>query len=153
LALLGECCHWGTRAIKQVGVAERTHNNMVLRCGVGLALLLSKGPTSQAYDLLTEARTLSESLDDTTCQLRATYGLWLLSIRKAKFGESLAIAREYGVLDGTSWDGVASPMAGHMLGISRFFLGDNASAAVDLEQAALCTRPQQAAMRSTSAWT
>ena len=44
-------------------------------------------------------------------------------------------AREYAVLAETFWDGVASPMAGHMLGISRFCLGENASAAVDLEQA------------------
>jgi non-specific serine/threonine protein kinase len=108
---------------------------MVLRCGVGLALLLSKGPTPQAYDSLTEARALSESLDDTTCRLRATYGLWLLAIRTANFPEALAIAREYGVLAATFLDGVASPMAGHMLGISRFCLGENASAAVDLEQA------------------
>ena len=135
LALLSECCYWGARAIAKLGTAERTHDNMVLRCGVGLALLLSKGPTPQAYDSLTEARALSESLDDTTCQLRAIYGLWLLAIRAAKFRESLAIGRQYAVLAETFWDGVATPMAGHMLGISRFCLGENASAAVDLEQA------------------
>jgi hypothetical protein len=135
LALLGECCYWGAWAIAKLGTAEGTHDNMVLQCGVGLALLLSKGPTPQAYDSLTEARALSESLDDTTCQLRAIYGLWLLAIRTANFREALAIAREYGVLAETFLDGVVSPMAGHMLGISRFCLGENASAAVDLEQA------------------
>jgi non-specific serine/threonine protein kinase len=76
-------------------------------------------------------------LGDTAYQLRVIYGLWLVAMRAADIRASLARAREYEVLAETFHDSVAGgrpPMA-HLVGISRFHLGDNASAAVALEQA------------------
>jgi non-specific serine/threonine protein kinase len=136
VSLLSECCDRGLKAIAQLGAAAGTRHEMMLQCGVGLALLYSRGVTPDARMALTRARILAEALADIGCQLRAIYGLWLLALRGADFQECLVVACEYEVHARNADDPMAGTTADLILGVSRYCLGDPAAAADNLERAA-----------------
>jgi non-specific serine/threonine protein kinase len=135
LSLLSECCVWGQRALAHLGTAEGTHDEMVLQCGVGLSLTYVRGMTPDARAALTRALTLSEALADFTCRFRALYGLWLFALRVVDFRECLALAHQYERLAQSIGDSPESAVADWMLGMSRYYLGEHADAAVNLERA------------------
>jgi len=135
VSLLSECCDWGVKALARLGTAEGTRDEMVLQCGLGLALTYVRGMTQEARSALTKALTLSEALADFIHQFRAIYGLWLFALRVIDFRGSLALARKYELLAETIADPTASATANWMLGVSRYYLGEHAGAAANLQRA------------------
>jgi predicted ATPase/DNA-binding winged helix-turn-helix (wHTH) protein len=98
LSLLSECCDWAVTALAHLDTAEGTRDEMVMRCGLGLALIYVKGMTREARSALTRALTLSEALGDACYRFRALYCLWLFALRVVDFRESLALAHQYELL-------------------------------------------------------
>jgi non-specific serine/threonine protein kinase len=135
VSLLSECCDWGVKALAHLGTAEGTRDEMVLQCGLGLALTYVRGMTQEARSALTRALTLSEALADFHYRFRALYGLWLFALRVVDFRECLALAHQYELLAETTGDSAASAIADWMLGVSRYYLGEHASAAANLQRA------------------
>jgi predicted ATPase/DNA-binding winged helix-turn-helix (wHTH) protein len=135
VSLLSECCDWGVKALARLGSAEGTRDEMVLQCGLGLALTYVRGMTQEARSALTKALMLSEALADFSHQFRAIYGLWLFALRVVDFRECLALARKYEQLAENIGDPTASATANWMLGMSRYYLGEHASAAANLQRA------------------
>jgi tetratricopeptide (TPR) repeat protein len=91
--------------------------------------------TPDARAALTKALTLSEALRDFNHRFRALYGLWLFALRVVDFRECLALARKYELLAETIGDPAASATADWMLGMSRYYLGEHAAAAANLQRA------------------
>jgi predicted ATPase/DNA-binding winged helix-turn-helix (wHTH) protein len=135
VSLLSECCDWGVKALAHLGTAEGTHDEMVLQCGVGLAFTYSRGMTPEARSALTKALMLSEALGDFNYRFRAIYGLWLFALRVVDFRECLALAAKYELLAETNGDPPARATADWMLGMSRYYLGEHAGAAANLQRA------------------
>jgi len=108
---------------------------MVLQCGVGLALTYVRGMTPEARSALTKALLLSEELGDFNHRFRALCGLWLFALRVVDFRGCLALARKYELLAGTIDDPAASATADWVLGMSRYYLGEHAAAAANLQRA------------------
>ena len=146
LSPLSECCGWARKALGHLGAAEGTREEMVLQCGLGLALTYVKGMTEEARRALTRALTLSEALGDFSCRFRALYGLWLFALRVVDCRECLALAHRYELLAESIGDSGARAVAEWMLGMSRYQLGEYAIAAVNLQRAIGSDRM---AMRST----
>src|SRR5258707_6688824 len=48
VSLLSECCDWGVKALAHLGTAEGTRDEMVLQCGLGLALTYVRRMTQDA---------------------------------------------------------------------------------------------------------
>jgi non-specific serine/threonine protein kinase len=84
---------------------------------------------------LTKALVLAEALVDFSHQFRAMYGLSLFVLRVVDFRECLELARKYELLAETTGDRAASATADWMLGMSRYYLGEHAGAAANLERA------------------
>ncbi len=135
VSLLSECCNWGVKALAHLGLAEGTREEMLLQCGLGLALIYVRGMTQEARSALTRALRLSEALGDFNCRFRALYGLWLFALRVVDFRECLALAGQYEQLAETIGDPAASAIADWMLGMSRYYLAEHASAAANLQRA------------------
>jgi predicted ATPase/DNA-binding winged helix-turn-helix (wHTH) protein len=135
VSMLSECCDWAFKALAHLGVAEGTRDEMILQCGLGLGLTYVRGMTSDAWAALTRALTLSEALEDFNHRFRALYGLWLFALRVVDFRECLALARKYELLAETIGDPPASATADWMLGMSRYYLGEHAGAAANLQRA------------------
>jgi non-specific serine/threonine protein kinase len=135
LSPLSECCDWAGKALGHLGAAEGTREEMVLQCGLGLALTYVKGMTEEARSALTRALTLSEALSDFSCRFRALYGLWLFALRVVDCRECLALAHQYELLAESIGDSAARAVAEWMLGMSRYQLGEYARAAVNLQRA------------------
>ena len=121
VSLLSECCDWGVKALTHLGTAEGTHDELVLQCGVGLALTYVRGMTQEARSALTKALVLSEALGDFNHRFRSLYGLWLFALRVVDFRECLALARKYELLAEAIGDPAASATADWMLGMSRYY--------------------------------
>jgi non-specific serine/threonine protein kinase len=94
-ALLDECCEWATRAIAQIGQAAGSRIEMILQCGLGLALMHIKGMGSEALEALMKALSLASQFDDIEYLERATYGLWLFTLRRAQFRDSAEFSHQY----------------------------------------------------------
>ena len=135
VSLLSECCDWAVKALANLGAAGGTRDEMVLQCGLGLALTYVRGMTPDARSALTKALTLAETLADFSHRFRALYGLWLFALRVVDFRECLALARQYELLAETTGDPAAGATADWMLGMSRYYLGEHAGAAANLQRA------------------
>jgi len=135
LSLLSECCDWGLKAVAQLGAAEGTRDEMMLQCGLGKALTYSRGMQVDARVALTRALELAEALGDDNYQFRTAYILWLFALRVVDFRECLALACKCELLAQTMGDPAASAIANFAFGQSRYYLGEHAAAAANLERA------------------
>ena len=93
--LFHECCEWANMAVAEIGQAAGTRTEMILQCGLGLALMHTRGMVSEAREALTKALALAGQLEDFDYLERAAYGLWLFSLRRAQFRDSLEYSHRY----------------------------------------------------------
>jgi predicted ATPase/DNA-binding winged helix-turn-helix (wHTH) protein len=135
VSLLTECHDWSAKAVAQLGAAEGTRDEMVLQCGLGRALRLSRGMTPEGRTALTKALTLAEALGDLDYQLRAVFALWWFALRVVDFRGCLALAHKCEILAKTASDATARATADWILGISRYYLGEYDDARANLQQA------------------
>jgi predicted ATPase/DNA-binding winged helix-turn-helix (wHTH) protein len=134
MSLLSECCDWGLKAVAQLGPAEGTCEEMKLQCGLGQSLTYSRGMRPDARAALTRALTLAEALADFNYQFRAIWGLWFFALRVVDFRECLAQSHKCERLAATADDRTASATADLMSGIARYYLGEHAAAAANLQR-------------------
>lgn len=134
MSLLNECCDWCLRALAQLGAAKGTRDEMLLQCSLGQALTFSRGMQSDAKAALTRAVALAAELNDPRCQFRATYVLWQYSLRHVDFRDCLALAGQCTTLAETMNDSAATAIADFAFGQARYYLGEHAAAAANLER-------------------
>ncbi len=127
-SLLTECCDWSRKALTQLGDATGMRQEMVLQCGLGLALVLTRGMSGDAHDALTRGLEIARAQNDLEYQQRAVFGLWLFKTRRLDFRASLSFARQYEQLTADSGDIAACAAADWMVGISQSFLGEHEDA-------------------------
>ena len=53
-SLPGECCEWAEKALAEIGAAAGTRREMALQCGLGSALIYSRGQSLLARAALTK---------------------------------------------------------------------------------------------------
>ena len=95
VSLVAEFCEWAEKALEQLGDGAGTRNEMVLQCGLGIALIYTQGMTPHAREVLMRALVLARRFEDFDYQQRATCGLWLFSARSMALTDAIAFAREY----------------------------------------------------------
>jgi predicted ATPase/DNA-binding winged helix-turn-helix (wHTH) protein len=134
MSLLNECCDWGLRALAQLGEAKGTRDEMLLQCSLGQALTFSRGMQNDARVALTRAVALATELGDPQCQFRATYVLWQYRLRHVDFRDCLALASQCTTLAETMNDAAATSIADFAFGQARYYLGEHAAAAANLER-------------------
>jgi predicted ATPase/DNA-binding winged helix-turn-helix (wHTH) protein len=134
MSLLNECCDWGLKAVAQLGDAVGTRQEMMLQNGLGQALTFSRGMQSDARAALARALALAESLADYERQVDALYGLWLFALRVVDFRECLAMAERCQVLAEATPGSVGNITAYWMLGQSQYYLGEQATAAANIQR-------------------
>ena len=135
LALLSECCDWGTKAVAQLGAAEGTRDEMRLQCSLGQSYTYSKGMRLDAKSALNRAAVLAEELGELQYQVRIYYALWLFDLRVSDFRGSMVYAHQCEVIGSGSGDALASATADLMFGLSRYYLAEHAKAAQHLTRA------------------
>jgi predicted ATPase/DNA-binding winged helix-turn-helix (wHTH) protein len=135
LSLLSECCEWGLKALANLGPAEGTRDEMILQCGLGLALTYTRGMHVDARNAFTRSLALAEASADVGYQVRAMYGLWLFDLRVVAFRQSLLMCERCEQLARSTGDPEATRIADHMFGSTRYFLAEHAAAAANLERA------------------
>jgi non-specific serine/threonine protein kinase len=125
VSLIGECCEWAAMALARIGPAMNTRREQVLQCGLGLALMHTTGMNDDARGALTRALSLARDVDDIDYQQRATYGLWMFTLRSAEYQTSLTFGRQYEAIAQRLDDPDARMMADMMIGVSRTILGEH----------------------------
>jgi predicted ATPase/DNA-binding winged helix-turn-helix (wHTH) protein len=136
MSLLTECHGWTGAAIASLAAADRgTRREMALQTAFAISLMYTMGMTSKAHAALVRAVELAKSLHDPEYQLRALTGLCTFRIRFADFRKALAFARQCEAAAEGLADPAAMPTADWMLGVSLYFLGEQAAARAHFERA------------------
>jgi predicted ATPase len=135
LSLLRECCDWGLKAVAALGAEQATRTEMMLQSGLGKALTYSRGMQHDAQVAITRALTLAESLGEAEYQFRNTYALWLFALRVVDFRRCLSLSEACEALAGTTNDAWAAATTDFAFGQTRYYLGEHAAAAANLEHA------------------
>jgi predicted ATPase/DNA-binding winged helix-turn-helix (wHTH) protein len=120
-SLLDECRRWVSLALDKHGATETTatHDEMVLRAALGTSLTWARGPVAETRTAWSRALDLARKLGDTGIELQAQYGLWLFSLRRGHFSESLRFATEMMTLATEAKDDEAFATAQRLAGVSR----------------------------------
>ena len=134
MSLLTESCDWAEKAIAKIGNAVGTRSEMILQCGLGLALTYTRGMNAPARTALTRALALAEALRDFDYQQRATHGLWLFLGRSAASREALVFAHRYEDVVRTG-DHQSRAVADWIVGIPLAYMAAHGEAAERLERA------------------
>ncbi len=123
--LFGECCEWASMAVARIGQAAGTRTEMILQCGLGLALMHTRGMISEAREALMRALALAGQFEDFDYLERAAYGLWLFSLRRAEFRDSLVYSHRYREIATRSKDPTLYATAHAMTSVSHTILGEH----------------------------
>ncbi|WP_407178660.1 ATP-binding protein [Bradyrhizobium sp. STM 3562] len=137
LSLLTECQLWATRAIEALddGSNRNAGQELKLRAALGLALMLTKGTTSEVGALFTTALRLAEDIGDVPNQLCLVERLHLFHMTAGNFGEALDIAKRGEAAACKENDPVRLAHMQVALGISHHLAGDAALARFYVEAA------------------
>lgn len=133
-SLLGECCEWADKALAEIGAAAGTRREMVLRCGLGTALIYSRGQSSPARAALTKGLALARKFEDFDYRQRATFGLWQFVGRTESLNEALVIARRYEEI-ARDRDVQSRAMADWIIGVPLCYRPDHIEAGERLQRA------------------
>jgi predicted ATPase/DNA-binding winged helix-turn-helix (wHTH) protein len=134
MALLNECCDWGLKAVAQLGAAEGTREEMMLQCGLGQALIYSRGMQPAARVALARALTVAEALADIHYQLRVLYALWLYAIRVCDLRQCMSLAANSENLISSAGDSAASALSDFVYGLTRYYLAEHSTATANLQR-------------------
>ncbi|MFI0846592.1 ATP-binding protein [Mesorhizobium sp. IMUNJ 23232] len=125
-SLATECCDWAEKALLRSGGAG-TRSEMILQCGLGIALIYTQGMSRHAREVLMQTLDLARRLDDAEYQQRATCGLWLFSARSMALKDALAFARDFE--EATRGDNLQrQATAAWLRGVPQTYLGQHAQA-------------------------
>jgi non-specific serine/threonine protein kinase len=133
-SLLGECCEWAEKALAEIGAAAGTRREMVLRCGLGTALIYSRGQSSLAREALTAGLALARKFEDFDYQQRAAFGLWQFVGRTESLHDAVTIGRQYEAIAGDR-DLQFRATADWMIGLPLCYLPDHVEAGERLQRA------------------
>ncbi|WP_035720446.1 winged helix-turn-helix domain-containing protein [Bradyrhizobium sp. ARR65] len=136
LSLLTECQLWATRAIEALDDGNRNaRRELKLRAALGLALMLTKGTTSEVGALFTTALRLAEDVGDVASQLCLVERLHLFHMTAGNFGEALDVAKRGEAAASKANDPVRLAHMQVALGISHHLAGEAALARFYVEAA------------------
>src|ERR1700733_9017199 len=133
-SLPGECCEWAEKALAEIGAAAGTRREMALQCGLGSALIYSRGQSLLARAALTKGLALARKFEDFDYQQRATFGLWQFVGRTEAMNEALAIARQYEAI-ARDRDLQSRATADWMIGVLQSYLAAHVEAGERLQRA------------------
>jgi len=122
-ALLNECSEWATKALARATSAGDRRQEMILRCGRGLAQLFARGMQAVVQADLGQGLKLAQQLDDAEYQRRAIYGLWAFAIRSADLTAAHALAESYNDIGRQAVGTVDQAVARWMLGMTEAHIG------------------------------
>lgn len=133
-SLIAECRDWCGKALAQLGEAAGSHDEMVLQCARGRALLFTRGMIRESLTALEHGLRLAEELDDHDFQQRASMDIWLFKSRSALLGEALDAARRLEEMT-RDRDARFKAAADWIVGISLTYLAAHGEAAERLRRA------------------
>jgi len=107
---------------------------MKLHAALGASLLYTRGDVPEISEALASALEIAESLDDAELQLRAHWGLWSLYTARGRHRLAVAHAERFRALAAARSDPNDRPVGERLIGFSRHYLGDLASARKHLER-------------------
>jgi non-specific serine/threonine protein kinase len=134
-SLLIDCCEWGKKAIARIDGAKDTGQEMVLQCGLGLALLSTGAFHADAHAALTRALALAQAHEDIEYQQRALYGLSQFFGRTLQFRAQLNVARLYEQIVRNVSDPAAQATADWLIGTAQLPLKEHSEAPGRLRRA------------------
>jgi non-specific serine/threonine protein kinase len=133
-SLLDECRQWIGKALAELDGTDHDEQEMVLRSGLGLALLFTEGMTSAADASLTRALAIAESRDSVEYRKRTIYGFWLFNARSIELRKALQLGRHYAEIARSGTDPSAMHIADLMIGTTLTYLGEYGEAGSLLER-------------------
>jgi predicted ATPase/DNA-binding winged helix-turn-helix (wHTH) protein len=123
-SLIGECRKRVSRALECIrpNGEDAARQQMQLLTALGVAMY-SQGPSSEAQESWTKVLSLAGSLGDVDHQLRALWGLWVVSVTGGSHREGLTIAENFASLARQSSDALSLLVGDRLVGTSLHFLG------------------------------
>jgi len=129
LSLNGECCRYVEQALL-AGKASFEQNDcreMQLLAALGAALVWTKGPGPEADAAFSKALRIAELIDDADYQVRILWGLWSSHFNSGRIRLSLDTAKKFRDVALNYGDIAAALVGERTIGMSLFYLGDNAN--------------------------
>lgn len=126
LSLVDEGRKRATRALTslETGTDRAARQQMQLCAALGVALY-SIGPGAESKAAWTNVLKISENFGDTDYQLRALWGLWVISVTGGKHRKGLSLARKFAGLSADISDPLALFVGDRLMGTSLHFLGEH----------------------------
>ncbi|MEJ1978760.1 MAG: hypothetical protein WDN49_24215 [Acetobacteraceae bacterium] len=134
-SLLDECRNWITKALAELNGTGDDECEMVLRSGLGLALLFTEGMTPATHTNLTRALSIAEAIGNNEHQKRVVHAFWQISLRSVELHRALQLSRRYAEFAHSDTDSTATHTANLMVGMSLTYLAEYDEASTLLEQA------------------
>jgi predicted ATPase len=136
MSLLTECQRWSERALAALddtcrGGSEEMH----LRAGLGISLMLTRGNADPVYGALTRSLETAESRNDAFHMAGMLGMLQLYHLRGGDYRLALQYAERSVAIAKSVGDVRLTALAHSLLGISRHLIGDLDGARVELEAA------------------
>jgi non-specific serine/threonine protein kinase len=134
-SLLDECSKWVSKALAESDDTGDDEHEMVLRSGLGLALMFTAGATPATHANLTRALSIAEAVGNVEHQKRALHALWQISLRSVELRKALQLSRRYAEFSRSDTDLAATRTANLMVGMSLTYLAEYIEASSLLERA------------------
>ena len=134
-SLLDECCNWLSKALDKLDGSADPEHEMVLRSGLGQALMFTAGATQATHTNLTRTLSIAEAVGNIEHQKRALHGLWQISLRSVELRKALQLSRRYAEFSHGDTDPAATRTANLMVGMSLTYLAEYVEASSLLERA------------------
>ena len=130
LSLNGECRRYVEQAL-QAGRSHHSldpHAEMRLLAALGAALIYTKGSAPEADAAWASALRIAEALGEPDYQGRILWGLWASQFNSGRLRLSLATAKRFRDVAAGGGDAAAALIGERTIGMSLFYLGENADA-------------------------
>jgi tetratricopeptide (TPR) repeat protein len=135
LSLLDECRGRAEQALAALaaGADRDPRHEMTLHAALGASLIYAGGAVPEIGAAWTRALELAESLDDAEYQLRSLLGLCFFQTANGRHRAALALAQKFSTLAAKRPDPNDRLVGERLIGISQYYLGDQATARRCLE--------------------
>ena len=130
LSLLGECRNRAEQALGMLGQDVRLTEGLECRLlmTLGLALMLTHGPSEQTQEVVARARRLAVATGNIDAQFRMLFAQWSMELIMGENGAALATAHQFAELARQQNDETLTLAGDRFLGIALLRVGELASA-------------------------
>jgi predicted ATPase/DNA-binding winged helix-turn-helix (wHTH) protein len=136
LSLMAECRGRVERALAALAAGANcdARREMKLHAALAASLMYTGGAVPEIGAAWTKALEIAESLDDGEYQLRSLWGLWSFHISDGHYRVALRLAQRFHTLAANRSDPNDQLIGERIIGVSQFYLGDQASARRHIER-------------------